>query len=168
MNGNDEAATGGEDRRRAAIGPRASYYLAKWSEMDSKGIKRSWNWPACFVNLFWFAYRKMWLPLIVFLVAAAALGFATAGARMDVQLLPMIALSFVTGTYGNFLYRRHVERLVAGTAGMDEEAVLERLRKRGGTSPLALGIALALAAAGAAALVVQQAQQIGSAAQRPA
>ena len=31
--------------------------------------RSSWNWAACLANVFWFAYRKMWLPL-------AAMAFA--------------------------------------------------------------------------------------------
>ena len=49
-----------EERLRAAIGPRADYYLRRWREMDAAGKSVSWNWAACFANMFWLAYRKMW------------------------------------------------------------------------------------------------------------
>lgn len=151
-----ENAPAGEERLRAAIGPRADYYLRRWRGMDAKGGKTSWNWPACLASLYWFLYRKMWLAAVVFLLANIVVSMvpAVVPIRNTYVLLLLIGLTFLTGAYGNFLYRRQIEKLVAGPATLDE------LRARGGTSPLALGIALALTVALAALAAVPIYQQI--------
>jgi len=135
------AATGDapakEERLRAAIGPRADYYLRRWREMEESGRPYSWNWPACLLNTFWFAYRRMWAPTIVtalaYLVATPFLD-PTRPMRFRIAAFSLVGLSFVTGAFGNLLYRRQTEKLVAGPAS------LEQLRARGGVS-LVLAIA---------------------------
>jgi hypothetical protein len=120
-----------EERLRAAIGPRADFYLRCWREMDASGKSRSWNWPACLFNVFWFAYRKMWGPMV-----AMALATIVASPFLDptnklyfrIAIFSLIGLSFVTGGFGNLLYRRQIEKLVAGGA------TPEQLRARGGVS----------------------------------
>jgi hypothetical protein len=120
-----------DERLRAAIGPRADYYLRRWREMDASGKSHSWNWPACLFNVFWFAYRKMWWAM-----AAMALATIVASPFLDphnklyfrIAMFSLIGLSFVTGGFGNLLYRRQVEKLVAGGA------TPEQLRARGGVS----------------------------------
>lgn len=136
-------ATANEERLRAAIGPRADYYLQRWREMGAKGSKTSWNWPACLANLYWFIFRKMWLALILFILANIVMSMVPMVLPIPniYVLFLLIGLTFITGGYGNHLYRRQIEKLVAGPA------TLEQLRARGGTSPLALGISLALTAA---------------------
>jgi hypothetical protein len=150
MAANGDGALSHEDRLRAAIGPRADYYLRRWREMDEKGGKISWNWAACFANAYWLIFRRMWLALVLFVlanVAVSALGAATPGlARYTPALL--VLLTFVTGAFGNHLYRRQIETLVASGAAAD------RLKRRGGTSALALIVALALTA-GLAALAAK-------------
>jgi len=145
-----------EERLRAAIGPRADYYLRRWREMDAAGKSLSWNWAACFANMFWLAYRKMWLALVGFIIANIAVGAIGAAipALNRYTLVMMVLLTFVTGSWGNLLYRRQIEKLEASGA------TPERLRARGRTSPLALGIALALTVAAAALVAVSAAQQI--------
>jgi len=127
----DIDASANEERLRAAIGPRADYYLRSWREMDEKGKKTSWNWPACLLNVFWFAYRKMWGPMVAMAVAyivAAPFLDPTKPLYFKIAAFSLIGLSFVTGGFGNPLYRRQVEKLVAGPA------TLEQLRARGGVS----------------------------------
>jgi hypothetical protein len=156
MQENNDAAPANEERLRAAIGPRADYYLRNWRAMDAAGKKSSWNWAACFANLYWLVFRKMWLVLILFILANIAVGLLGAAIpgldRYTIVL--MVLLTFVTGSYGNFAYRRQVEKLVAS------EAPAEQLRRRGGTSPIALGIALLLSAALVAAAAKPLLQQI--------
>jgi hypothetical protein len=149
-------APASEERLRAAIGPRADYYLRRWREMDERGKSVSWNWAACFLNLFWMAYRKMWLALVAFILANIAVSaVATAIPALNrYTMVLLVLLTFVTGSYGNAVYRRQIEKLAAS------EATIEQLRARGGTSPLALGIALALTVAGAALVVLQAVRQI--------
>jgi hypothetical protein len=120
-----------EDRLRAAIGPRADYYLRHWRAMDEKGKAYDWNWAACLLNVFWFAYRKMWGPM-----AAMGLAYVVATPLIDptnrmllkIVAVVLIGLSFVTGSFGNRLYRAHAARIAAASAGPDEAAA------RGGVS----------------------------------
>jgi len=104
-----------EARWRAAIGPNADFYLGRWRQMDEKGSAMSWNWAACLANFYWFAYRKMWVWM-------AAMGFATilvsviglanpVAGRLSMLLL--IGATFVTGAFGNHLYRQQLRPLVA-------------------------------------------------------
>ena len=135
-------STGDEATLREAVGPNADYYLARWQEMRARGSKISWNWPACLLNLYWFAWRKMWGPLALLILAFLVLAVAgAAGPRAgQLTLLASIGLSFVTGAYGNYLYRRHVERVVTSAPQTETDG----LRRQGGTSNLALGIAIGL------------------------
>jgi len=135
----------------AAIGPNADFYRERWRQLDATGAKTNWSWAACLANMYWLAYRKMWLPLVLFVAALLVLSvLGSAGPVMGrITLLLSIGLSFVTGSLGILWYRKHVARLVAGTAGLDREAALARLRAKGGASRLALWIGL-----GATALFV--------------
>lgn len=131
MPANSEDAPANDERLRAAIGPRADYYLRQWREMDESGKSYSWNWAACLLSVFWFAYRKMWGATI-----AVALAYIVASPFLDptnklyfrIAAFSLVGLSFVTGGFGNLVYRREIEKLIAGTA------TLEQLRARGGVS----------------------------------
>ncbi len=158
------AADEDEEKWRAAIGPNADYYLERWRQMDAKGTAINWNWAACLANLFWFAYRKMWLPMVALIVASLLLSLLGAASPQmaEPSLLLSIGLTFVTGSFGNHLYRRQTARLVAETAGLDRQAALDQLRSRGGISIPALVISLSvfalliLISLLAAAVAVQQ------------
>jgi hypothetical protein len=138
-----------EARFTAAIGPNAAYYLKHWRQVDATGAKTDWNWAACFASLYWMAYRRMWLAMILFLIANVALGalgsFNPTMARATLVLT--IGLTFVTGWFGNHWYRGQISRLVGATAGMEEEAALAQLRAKGGASPKAVWIAIGLSVA---------------------
>ena len=132
-----------EERLRAAIGPRADYYLKHWAAMDASGKKSDWNWAACFANLYWLVFRKMWLALVLFIIAniLVSLPGAFVPALNKYTVVLMIGLTFVTGSYGNRFYRRQTERLAA------RDIPTEQLARSGGTSPIALIVALVLTAA---------------------
>jgi len=136
MPDNEHVALPDEERLRAAIGPRADYYLRKWREMDAKGKAYDWNWAACFLNVFWFAYRKMWGPMVamglLYVVTSPFLD-PTHKTLLKIVLVVLVGASFVTGSLGNRLYRARVMRILAETGGADAA-------KRGGVS---LGAALA-------------------------
>ena len=154
----DETA---DPRLREAIGRNADYYLRRWRDMDARGSKRSWNWPACLLNLYWFAWRKMWGPLALLLVAFVLLGVAGAAAPQAGQLtfFASIGLSFITGAFGNHLYRRKCRRLVQASSDMEATAAQAYLRRNGGVSNLALAIALVLSVALAAPSVMGMMKQ---------
>ena len=134
---NKDAPPPDEARLRAAIGPRAEHYLRKWREMDAKGKSYDWNWAACFLNVCWFAYRKMWGPMVamglLYVVTSPFLD-PTHKTLLKIVAIVLIGASFVTGSFGNRLYRAHISRILA--SGADADAA----RARGGVS---LGAALA-------------------------
>jgi len=147
-----------EERLRAAIGPKAEHYLGQWREMDAKGNAISWNWPACVANLFWFAYRKMWLPLaaMAFAILLLTAFGASDPALGKVTFILSILLTFVTGTFGNYLYRRQIVALAADPALGRAE-----LEARGGVSKTAVIVSAAtvlVLTAVAVLLAVQQMQ----------
>jgi hypothetical protein len=142
---NSEHAPVKEERLRAAIGPRADYYLRHWRAMDQKGKFYDWNWPACLLNVFWFAYRKMWGPMVAMglaFVVATPLMTPDNKNQLRIVMLTLVALSFVTGTFGNWLYRRQTESLVARTAGSDAAAAKAELQRKGGVSVVAAIVAV--------------------------
>ncbi|MEA3045283.1 MAG: hypothetical protein QOH47_3121 [Sphingomonadales bacterium] len=148
-------APASQERLRAAIGPRADYYLRRWREMDATSKTVSWNWAACFLHLYWFVFRKMWVAAAVFILANIVVSMVPAVIPIPGKyvILMLIGLTFITGGYGNLLYRKQIEKRVAGPA------TLEELRARGGTSPIALGISLALTVAATALVVVPAVRQ---------
>lgn len=151
-----------DEQLAAAVGPKADWYIARWRKMDTKGAKADWNWAACLANIFWFAYRKMWTGMALFLVASVVLGIVgSAGpGAARATLLINVGLTFVTGYFGNHWYRMQTERLVARTAGMERPVQLEQLRRQGGVSRPALFILLGITAflvlLAAAGTVMQQ------------
>jgi hypothetical protein len=141
---------------RAAIGPNADYYLGRWRGMEAKGKTASWNWPACLANIFWLAYRKMWLVLVGFVVASLVISLiGSVGPLLArISLLLSIGLTFVTGAFGNHLYRKQTEKLLAETSRGSPEERLKWAGERGGVSVPALVISLVLAGLLAVLLVV--------------
>ncbi|MGQ0558776.1 MAG: DUF2628 domain-containing protein [Sphingosinicella sp.] len=134
---------------RVAIGPRTDFYLARWRTMAEKGSKLSWNWAACLLSVFWFAWRRM--PGHAALFGAIMVVFAAIGALdpdwLRPSLFASVAVGFGTGSYGNHFYRERTARLVATTAGMEAEPRLAELSRRGGVSMPALIAAIVLFAA---------------------
>ncbi len=132
-----------EELVRAAIGPRAAYYLEKFEkfEREGDGWVATWNWPAFFFSSAWFAYRRMsgrswlnfFLPLpFVVLMLDHAMG-------NELRLLigtAYLALAFVAiPLYANQLYYKHLQRLIARAAApTGDEKAKERLRPPSFTS----------------------------------
>ena len=133
-----------EEKWRAAVGRNAEWYLGRWRQMAEKRSAISWNWAACLASAFWMAWRKMWLPMAAVIGAVALLAAigATSPAMAQATMLLNVGISFVTGAFGNHLYRRQTAKLVADTEPLGREAQLEALRSRGGTSTPALIVSL--------------------------
>jgi hypothetical protein len=153
-----------DEQLAAAVGPKADWYIGRWRQMDEKGSKANWNWAACLLSAYWLAYRKMWLGMVLFIVASVVLsviGSANPTAA-KVTLILNILMTFITGYFGNHWYRMQTERLVAQSAGMARADGLEMLRRRGGVSQPALfiliGITALLTLLALAGAMVRQAQ----------
>jgi outer membrane biosynthesis protein TonB len=151
------AGAGQEERLAAAIGPNAAWYLERWRRMEANGSSLSWNWPAFLASIFWFAHRKMWLPL----AAGVALFFLASfiAGRGPAFVLPawllLLALAALSGAIGNMLYRRQVTALVAKADGLDQPVALAQVRAQGGVSVPGLVSSLAIFALLVLSTVVQ-------------
>jgi Tfp pilus assembly major pilin PilA len=109
---------------RAAIGPRnTDFYLSKFRRFDEPGSsKLSWNWPAFFFFVGWFAYRRMFLewglyclviPIAMRLaagIASRAVGLHTGHLIYDAASLAYAFL--VIPLYANAMYWRAVRRRI--------------------------------------------------------
>jgi hypothetical protein len=96
---------------RAAVGPRADFYLRKWKGNDRGGF----NWAA-------FAGSGVWLGM-----PETPPAFERGVGK---------AVSLVCGAFGNRWYLSHVKHLVDATRATapKEEQCLDTLRKRGGAT----------------------------------
>lgn len=134
------------ERLAAAIGPNAAWYIERWRRMETKRSWLSWNWPAFLANIFWFAYRRMWVPLavavVLFLLTSVVAGRDPA--RVTQGWLFLLALTVLSGAIGNALYRRQVTRLVAKADGLDQPVALAQIGARGGVSVPGLATSLAV------------------------
>jgi hypothetical protein len=114
--------------------------------MEANGSWLSWNWPAFLANIFWFAYRKMWVPLAVavalFLLTSIVVG-RHPGSDTKGWLF-LLALAALGGVIANALYRRQVAKLVAKADGLDQPVALAQIRAQGGVSIPALATSLAV------------------------
>ncbi len=121
-----------------------SYYIDKLVKYK-EGQKLSFNAFACFLGLFWFMYRKLYVEFILILITAFAIGiletlilvntveYSTARAIMT---FTEIVMAFTIGMYSNFLYIRKAEKAVANAQNKykDTEAQKRYLKKKGGVS----------------------------------
>ncbi len=139
-------------------GAEADYYLAKWLPDSSPAhadaavhTASSFNWSALLLSVFWLVYRKMWLPLIVFVPLAAALAYVGYSSAAFVESAPLPAvLAFVAewataslwivpavvlGFVGNRLYLGQARKAIAESVrgGSASGASLAVLAKHGGT-----------------------------------
>jgi hypothetical protein len=135
-----------EQRVRAFVGPNADHYLAKWRQIAAAGKPNSWNWAAFFLNAFWLAYRKMWMPALaaigVFLLLQVV-GLFSPGLRNLTSGLQLGVCAYI-GWRGNAMYRAQADRALAqaGTITQDPNGQTAWLQAQGGVSlPGALGLA---------------------------
>jgi len=88
---------------RAAVGPRADYYVPKFIGFDTYDSSRiSWNWPAFFFTFPWLLYRRMYgYAAVYFLLVpiVAALLFAAVRVALLPELAPFFALALLMLTF---------------------------------------------------------------------
>ena len=75
-------------------------------------VKDGISWPALIVPAFWLIYHRMWIELLVYLAAYAALGWAMSYSQNGSDLLSWvaIALSLLFAFEANDLRRYALER----------------------------------------------------------
>lgn len=137
---------------KAIVGPKhQDYYLRHFAGFDARGkITASWHWPAFFVTLYWFLYRKMWLNALIYfclpyvfvilLATAAVLAGKSGETVIGVgYVLYIIGLFVVPGLYANALYYKHCKKKITEVKASPNERQrqLGELSGKGGTSAAA-------------------------------
>ena len=126
----------------------ADYYLSKWKRLHETGSKLSWNWAGFLFTVAWLFYRKMYLyglgfaiwgaiqsAIVTLLTLQESNPTASAVASL-VSLFLSLAMQFIIGAFGNYMYYRkfvNTYRELKYNVS-DEEALLETLKQKGGTS----------------------------------
>ncbi|MFA6901725.1 MAG: pilin [Gallionellaceae bacterium] len=138
---------------KAILGPKnQDYYLRQFAKFDSAGqAGASWHWPAFFVTFYWFLYRKMWMPALLYFflpyllmvvlgIAGALAGEAAAPVMGLGYLLYVAAIFFVLPAYANALYYRQCNKKIAEVraSAHEEQRQLGELSGKGGTSNVVL------------------------------
>ena len=110
------------ERLKAAIGPKAEYYLRRFERIDA-GRKAGWNWPAFFLSTAWFSYRGLggwaavnllapWLGLILF----GFTGEVVANLATLVVLAYLVGFFFLVPIFADELYYRRLKKEIAREA----------------------------------------------------
>ncbi len=136
-----------EQEIRAFVGRRADYYLRNWKgALAGDGRGTGFNRAAFFLSGFWLPYRKMYFAAFVFygiivfesiveeVVFVGILGKPET--PVEIERLSAVAAAIVCGAFGNRWYLSRVRREITNlkSQGLPEEAILETLSRRGGTS----------------------------------
>ena len=132
----------------AVIGPaKPGYYLAYFGRADARGYApMSWNWPAFFLGMFWFLYRKQYqwaliiflFPYLAMLVSYAPTMIGIGGLENPMFLL--LVLAFQAGyvpLHANGIYykwaKTKIKDVRAGLPGQTARQT-ELLSAQGGTN----------------------------------
>lgn len=156
----DDLGLDRQEAYAAVIGPKnQDYYLAKFARFDLAGkAGASWHWPAFFITFYWLLYRKMWGKAVLYLLAPflVMLPIGILGGLMGDAGEALIAIAYVLllaavyigmPMYASAWYHAHcVKKIEAvGAASQDRQHQLDELARLGGTSGIALVVALLLA-----------------------
>jgi hypothetical protein len=139
---------------RAFVGDQHAYYWGSWRPRPSgRGIRGGFNWAACFLNIVWLLYRKMYREFFILLGALLGVGVLEAVAasltekKLDgVDKLVNFVVAVTMGMRGNSLYLRRARRVIGAVRAEepDPERRLVLLKARGGTSWIGLLLGLAV------------------------
>jgi len=131
------------------------YYTARW-QLSGGGTKMSFNWAAAIGQVIWFAYRKLYAPMLigiaVYILYVAGWMYIDDRALFSPGLMTIleysgaVALTVAFGFLGNSIYRRRYlkvkEQAQLRHGDLDEQ--LNYLRSKGGTSIAAFWILVVL------------------------
>jgi hypothetical protein len=136
--GTDGGPAGREALYAEVVGPRrADYYLARFRKFDAAdgGWVFTWNWACLVVPLLWLLYRKMYAWATALILVELVL-MPTVAASPGLSLVLTAAVVFGVPAGGNWLYYRHVGKIIARSreaAATDAERAAWR-RAVGGVS----------------------------------
>ena len=114
------------------------FYQEKFDRIIKTGDKKTWNWAAFFLSIYWMLYRKMYLQagglfLLNFLV----------GCIPYIGWLLNIGIWIGVGMYSNSLYLDHIRKKLAEINMINSNDKEFMIMKKGGTN-LVLPIAIAV------------------------
>lgn len=122
------------------------YYLRKLKQFQ-EGKRISFNLPALLFGCFWFIYRKMYkqalfLFAIIMVLSVLEQVLYRVFYPYNLELFQLIQISvniafgLFSGFFGNWIYINHANRKVNTLvqSNSDEQVLLEKLSKSGGTS----------------------------------
>ncbi|WP_026380557.1 DUF2628 domain-containing protein [Afifella pfennigii] len=99
-------------------------------------VKDGFNWPALFIPLIWLLFRRMWLALLLYLAASAAIAGIGAFAGETAATWSGIAFAILFALEANNLRRWTLERRgyreVGSASGAGEEEAALRFFSDGG------------------------------------
>jgi hypothetical protein len=129
------------------VGPKYEVYRQKWHSMAQRKSKQSWNWAAFFLNVYWLAYRKMYLMSAILLTMHVA--WMAFGEYMQWSAWKIVLYSFFIpvwlGVYGNDFYLQHLKlKLKRLTQTAPASEWTRQAAAAGGTSRWAVLLAVAL------------------------
>ena len=81
------------------------YYHEKFERMSITGDKKSWNWAAFFLNIYWMLYRKMYLQAGVVYLLNLIIAFIP-----HIGWILSLAFGICIGLYSNSLYFNHINK----------------------------------------------------------
>jgi hypothetical protein len=139
-----------EQEIRAFVGPRAGYYLKKWqASLVGAETGTGFNWAAFLIAGLWLPYRKLYRITFVFYgiillesILEEVLFVLVLGkpeTPRGLGLLIGLLAGIVCGAFGNPWYLSHTRKVISEvqSLGLPEDAHLETLCRRGGTSIVA-------------------------------
>lgn len=140
------------------IGKNQDYYFKKFQKFNIKNGKVSWNFASAFLGAYWYAYRKMYLIqflyYVIYIFTVGFLGVLIAGlfskahiSTLVVAFMPFLILFIpcvISGIFGNYIYKSHVERHVQIARYMDAYMKQNYLMKKGGTSGVAVFVLIGI------------------------
>lgn len=136
-----------ERQLRAFVGSKAQYFLDKWTPMrQSSSGSAGFNWAAFFLAGLWLSYRKMYKATLIFytiiilemmledVVFVGILGKAETPAAFERAVMLIVAI--ICGGYANRWYLSHARSVLSevSATGLQGDALLQTLERRGGTS----------------------------------
>jgi hypothetical protein len=142
----------------AFFGWNARYYLDVLDDLQ-RGKKFQFNIGAFFFNFLWMLYRKMYLYAFYLLLIHIGLSIIVAIVGFGEDVPPetndaiswiiSVAVAFVLGLTGNYLYVHHATLVIKKTASRenDESLLIKKLKRKGGTSWIAMFLCLLLISA---------------------
>jgi hypothetical protein len=138
----DPAAT--HEELAALFQSSENYYLANWpSGQSPQPFVSGFNWAAFFFGATWLLYRRLWKGAAAYYLAAIVLGAALSGLSF---FLCILVFRVVLGSGANSYYFRKIKGILVAVRkeSLGPAQHLERLKALGGTSEMAVVIAISV------------------------